>query len=305
MASVFKFCSFASSSVCLTDSLLDMKLKDKITKRSDPTPFYTIEFFLPKTDQGFSHLLGQMDRLSSLHPLAISVTWGAGGSTKDRSLDLAGMTQSECGIETILHFTCINVKGEMIDDALEVCLSISATSLKCLAQNPVRAQKSGVFKIFWLRAAARAIFCFVASNARDIYQGPPRGSEYWIPPDLRFVHAQDLVSYTRTSPEYSSNFCVGVAGYHDINPDQEVNEEEELVCSRQKFDAGADYIITQLFYDVDAFLSWINSPGTGQSPGFCVAPTAVIEVELSGEVPFPELIEALERIEGKAGKKEK
>jgi methylenetetrahydrofolate reductase (NADPH) len=73
--------------------------------------------------QGFSNLLGRVDRLSALHPLAISVTWGAGGSTKDRSLDLAGITQSECGIETILHLTCTNMEGGMIDDTLKVCFS--------------------------------------------------------------------------------------------------------------------------------------------------------------------------------------
>ena len=65
-------------------------------------------------------MLGRIDRLSALHPLAISVTWGAGGSTKDRSLDLAGLTQSEYGIETILHLTCTNMEGGMIDDALKV-----------------------------------------------------------------------------------------------------------------------------------------------------------------------------------------
>lgn len=106
-----------------------------------------------------------------------------------------------------------------------------------------------------------------------IYQDPPRGSEYWIPTDPRFVHARDLVSYIRTSPEYSSHFCIGVAGknshdhihivnglvgYPDRHPDQEVNEEEELIHLKEKVDAGADYIVTQLFYDVDAFLSWLQ-----------------------------------------------
>ncbi|KAF8513947.1 FAD-linked oxidoreductase-like protein [Gautieria morchelliformis] len=209
------------------------------------------------------------------------------------------MTQSECGIETILHLTCTDVEGGMIDDALK---SAKAWGI----QNSL------------LRAEARAIFCFVVNNARDIYQDPPRGSEYWIPADLRFVHAQDLVSYTRTSPEHSSHFCVGVAGYPDRHPDQEVNEEEDLVYLGQKIDAGADYIITQLFYNrvrdkgsiACRHRLWVEwNPHltllSRCSPVFCVAPTAVIEVELSSEVPFPELIEALERIEGKAGKKEK
>jgi len=59
--------------------------------------------------------------MSALEPLAISVTWGASGSTKDRSLELAGLTQSEYGVETILHLTCTNMEAGMIDEALKVC----------------------------------------------------------------------------------------------------------------------------------------------------------------------------------------
>ncbi|KAF8590028.1 MTHFR-domain-containing protein [Ramaria rubella] len=200
-----------------------MKLKDKIASRLDTTPFYTFEFFPPRTDQGFSNLLGRIDRLASLHPLAISITWGAGGSTKERSLDLAGLTQSEYGVETILHLTCTNMEGGMIDNALK------------------GAKERGIQNILALRG------------------DPPRGSEYWIPTDPRFVHAEDLVSHIRTSPEYSSHFCIGVAGYPDGHPDQEVDHEQELTILKAKIDAGADYIVTQLFYDVDSFLLWLKS----------------------------------------------
>ncbi|KAF8511149.1 methylenetetrahydrofolate reductase-domain-containing protein [Hysterangium stoloniferum] len=199
-----------------------MKLKDKIANRSKSRPFYTFEFFPPRTDQGFTNLLGRIDRLASLNPIAISVTWGASGSTKERSLDLAGLTQSEYGVETLLHLTCTNMERGMIDETLKA------------------AKASGIQNILALRG------------------DPPRGSEYWIPTDPRFVHARDLVAYIRASPEYASHFSVGVAGYPDGHPDQEVDEEAELINLKAKVDAGADYIITQLFYDVDAFLSWVN-----------------------------------------------
>jgi methylenetetrahydrofolate reductase (NADPH) len=58
-------------------------------------------------------------RLSSLNPLAISITWGAGGSTKDRSLELAGLTQAE-GLSTILHLTCTNMEQGLVDGVLQV-----------------------------------------------------------------------------------------------------------------------------------------------------------------------------------------
>lgn len=73
-----------------------------------------------KLRQGFDNLVARISRLSALHPIAVSVTWGAGGSTSDRSLDLAGFTQSECGIDTILHLTCTNMLPGMVDDALRV-----------------------------------------------------------------------------------------------------------------------------------------------------------------------------------------
>lgn len=55
-----------------------------------------------------------------LHPIAISITWGAGGTTKDRSLELARLSQSEYGAETILHLTCTNVQKGTIEDTLRV-----------------------------------------------------------------------------------------------------------------------------------------------------------------------------------------
>jgi methylenetetrahydrofolate reductase (NADPH) len=71
------------------------------------------------TFQGFENLASRISRLSALNPLAISVTWGAGGSTKDRSLELAGLSQSN-GLNTILHLTCTNMKMGLIDEVLKV-----------------------------------------------------------------------------------------------------------------------------------------------------------------------------------------
>ena len=69
--------------------------------------------------QGFENLMSRISRLSSLNPLAISITWGAGGSTKDRSLELAGLAQAD-GLTTILHLTCTNMEQGLVDDVLQV-----------------------------------------------------------------------------------------------------------------------------------------------------------------------------------------
>ena len=113
---------------------------------------------------------------------------------------------------------------------------------------------------------------------------PPRGKEEWIPADPRFQHGIDLVSYIRSSPKYSSQFCLGVAGqwYFDLStplslsnivtaypeghPDSQEDEDTQLEHLAQKVKAGADFIMTQIFYDVDAFLRWVRKcreKGTG------------------------------------------
>lgn len=65
-------------------------------------------------------MLARISRMSLLEPLAISITWGAGGSTKARSLELAGLTQDAYGIDTILHLTCTNMERGLVDEVLRV-----------------------------------------------------------------------------------------------------------------------------------------------------------------------------------------
>ncbi|KAF8298257.1 MTHFR-domain-containing protein [Clavulina sp. PMI_390] len=198
-----------------------MKLSEKIASWDSPHPFYTFEFFPPRTDQGFENLLGRIGRLAALKPIANTVTWGAGGSTKDRSLDLAGLSQSEHGVDTVLHLTCTNLEPGILDNVLR------------------SAKERGIQSILALRG------------------DPPWGSDHWIPTDPRFTHAIDLVEYIRSSAEFKDQFSVGVAGYPDGHTDAETLEGD-LQHLKEKVDAGADWIVTQLFYDVDGFIEWMN-----------------------------------------------
>lgn len=121
-------------------SISNKTLSQKIASHNINRPFYSFEFFPPRTDQvcslfeikvsvhlaytalqGFENLVSRIERLSTLNPLAISVTWGAGGSTKDRSLELASMIQ-KTGFDTIIHLTCTNMQMGLVDEALKVCL---------------------------------------------------------------------------------------------------------------------------------------------------------------------------------------
>jgi methylenetetrahydrofolate reductase (NADPH) len=73
--------------------------------------------------QGFSNLLSRISRLADLNPLAINITWGAGGSTEEETLELASLTQKEHGIDTVMHLTCTNMMQGSVDSALRVCNS--------------------------------------------------------------------------------------------------------------------------------------------------------------------------------------
>jgi len=73
--------------------------------------------------QGFDNLLSRISRLVLLNPLAVSVTWGAGGSTKDKSIQLASLTQNDHNLTTLLHLTCTNAELGQVDAVLQVCVS--------------------------------------------------------------------------------------------------------------------------------------------------------------------------------------
>ncbi|KAF8749438.1 Methylenetetrahydrofolate reductase [Rhizoctonia solani] len=215
-----------------------MKLSEKLANHTSDAPYFTFEFFPPRTEQVCPVLTGhdseltifgigilesstRITGLASLKPIAASVTWGAGGSTRDRSLDLAAFCQAENGLDTILHLTCTNMEKGTIDEALTT------------------AMEKGVSTVLALRG------------------DPPRGEEYWIPTDPRFQHAEDLVTYIKQHPKFGNHFCIGVAGYPDGHSEGG-SEEEQLTHLKRKVEAGAEFIITQLFYDVEKFKSWLR-----------------------------------------------
>ncbi|GAA5946504.1 hypothetical protein JCM3775_007554 [Rhodotorula graminis] len=195
------------------------RVSDRIAQLSPDQPFYTFEVFPPKTDIGLANLVDRIDRMSSLNPTWMHVTWGAGGSTQARSLELAGASQG-MGLETCLHLTCTNLEEGVLDKTLK------------------RAKELGVVNLLALRG------------------DPPRGEEYWTASSDMFQHATDLVRHIRK--EHGDAFCIGVAGYpegHADSPDKLADIEYLF----EKQQAGADFVVTQLFYDVDVFMKWYKA----------------------------------------------
>lgn len=158
--------------------------------------------------------------MAKLGPEFISCTWGAGGSTHERTLELCSTTQSVYGLDTCMHLTCTNMEKDKIDIALK------------------QAKEAGIQNILALRG------------------DPPRGHEYWTPIDNQFSHAIDLVKYIRQ--QYGDTFCIGVAGYPEGHVDSP-NKEQDMQYLKEKVDAGADFIVTQFFYDPEAFINWMQN----------------------------------------------
>jgi len=195
-----------------------MKIIDKINKKlEEKKPFFSFEYFPPKTDKGVENLYERLDRMSMFEPAWIDVTWGAGGSTSKLTLEICINAQKLVGLETMMHLTCTNMPREEIKNALQMC------------------KEGGIRNILALRG------------------DPPRGEE-WKQIEGGFANAIDLVKFIRQ--EYGDFFGIAVAGYPEAHIDA-VSYEEDLKHLKAKVDAGADFIITQLFYDTNIFLKYV------------------------------------------------
>jgi methylenetetrahydrofolate reductase (NADPH) len=203
------------------------KITDKIAALPADANYFSLEFFPPKTAMGFSNLRDRLDRMArALRPLFVNVTWGAGGSTANKSIELAEICQRELNLTTCLHLTCTNMSRKMIDSVLEDAKVLGVRNILALRGDPPRAAE---------------------------YQDPNGDPENAI--DEGFVWAIDLVKYIRS--KYGDYFCIGVATYPEGHADEShplgQSLEHDLPYLVEKTLAGADFLMTQLFFDTDAY----------------------------------------------------
>ncbi|OJD28470.1 methylenetetrahydrofolate reductase [Blastomyces percursus] len=197
-----------------------MHIKDKLAHaEATGRPGISFEFFPPKTAQGVQNLYDRMDRMHGYGPSFIDITWGAGGRLSELTCEMVNVAQSVYGLETCMHLTCTDMPREKVDAALQ------------------SAFKAGCTNILALRG------------------DPPREKEKWEATEGGFRYAKDLVKYIRD--KYGNHFDIGVAGYPEGCDDQ---DDPELLMEhlKEKVDAGGTFIITQMFYDVDNFLTWVE-----------------------------------------------
>jgi len=231
------------------------KIIDLINKKEDGSkPFVSIEFFPPRTETGVKNLYSRMERMKeSINPLFSDVTWGAGGSTAELTLDIAQQLR-DTGHVANMHLTCTNMEKDGdpkkgVHSALET------------------AKANGILNIVALRG------------------DPAAGQDEWKAADGGFTCALDLVKYIREN--FGSDFGISVAGYPEGHPNaislvedpSTMTEAEEARSSteggkvytcrdddykkemdylKEKVDAGADFIITQMFFDTKVFGTFVK-----------------------------------------------
>lgn len=204
------------------------KITDKIAALPAETNYCSLEFFPPKTSMGFSNLRDRLDRMArALRPLFVNVTWGAGGSTAIKSLELAEICQRELGLTTCLHLTCTNMSRRLVDKALDDAKALGIRNILALRGDPPR-----------------------RAEYRDSNEPQPDDED-----ESEFNWAADLVRYIRKT--HGDYFCIGVAAYPEGHADEShplgQSLEHDLPYLVEKAQAGADFIMTQLFFDIDAY----------------------------------------------------
>ncbi len=183
------------------------------------SPTFSFEFFPPKTEASVERLYHAIRELQPLKPSFVSVTYGAGGSTRDLTHDLVVRARKELNVTTIPHLTCVCHSEQDIQSILQ-------------------------------RYAGHGI-----SNILALGGDPPRDLAGYDKAADAFQHAVDLVRFIKkfngsgTHPDPGGRgFGIGVAGFPEGHPGTP-NRLTEMDHLKQKVDAGADYICTQLFFD--------------------------------------------------------
>ena len=184
-----------------------MSIYDLIEHRR--APLFSLEFFPPRTARGVEKLERDIVSLENFPIDYVSVTYGAGGTTRGRTSDLVVDIARVTKFTPVVHLTCVCHSRADIDALLD------------------RYAADGLDAIMALRG------------------DPPRDMAPGVDPYAHYRHAADLVAQIK---QHAHNFVVGVAGFPEGHPDTP-NRLHEIEYLKQKVDAGADYICTQLFYD--------------------------------------------------------
>lgn len=181
-------------------------------------PVFSFEFFPPRTPEGETALFRTIAELKELRPSFVTMTYGAGGSTRAKTVEWVSRIRNEIGIEAVAHLTCVgHARGEIgrvLDDLRD----------------------RGIDNVLALRG------------------DPPKGETGFRPHPDGFRYAHELVSFLRGRGD---PFCVGVAGYPERHPEAP-SAEADVAHLERKVAAGADFVTTQLFFDPGLYVRFVE-----------------------------------------------
>jgi methylenetetrahydrofolate reductase (NADPH) len=187
-------------------------------KRATKRPVISFEFFPPKTEEGDHNLLHKtIPALLPLQPDYCSVTYGAGGGTREKTLMIVDRIRREHHLTAMAHLTCVNATREEIRNVIEQIRAL------------------GIKNILALRG------------------DPPGGGGAFNKTEGGFEYAAELVRFIREM----EGFCVGVAGFPEGHMACNAGREADWQHLKHKIDQGAEFVLTQLFFDnADFFQFW-------------------------------------------------
>jgi methylenetetrahydrofolate reductase (NADPH) len=180
-------------------------------------PVFSFEFFPPKDDDGMARLHEALGELKDDEPGYVSVTYGAGGTTRERTVEITKAIKQEYGIEAMAHLSCV---GESTDGLRRMLDEIQA---------------AGIDNVLALRG------------------DPPRGQAKWTPHPDGLKYSVELI---RLIVEHY-DFCIGAACFPEVHPEAP-DMEHDLRYLKQKVEAGATFLITQLFFDNDFYFDFVE-----------------------------------------------
>ncbi|MBV8527273.1 MAG: methylenetetrahydrofolate reductase [NAD(P)H] [Candidatus Dormibacteraeota bacterium] len=179
-------------------------------------PFFSFEFFPPRSDAGEEALFQTIAQLRELEPTFVSVTYGAGGSTRTRTLELVARIRRETDIEPVAHMTCA---GSTVDE---------------------------------LRGLLDALIEAGIDNVLALRGDPTDGADTFTPVPGGLAHGHELIRLIRDH----YNVSIGAACHPENHPETD-SADAEVRHAKQKEEAGADFLVSNLFFDNAAFFDFV------------------------------------------------
>lgn len=190
----------------------------KISELFKHTPrTFSFEFFPPKDEISAVDFGINVGQLLKLNPSFVSVTYGAGGSTQERTFALVDYLQNRIGLTTMAHYTCVNASRDKVRHDVQALLAAGIENLMLLRGDPPKGQ---------------ATYSTVAEG---------------------FTFASEMIAYVKSFAKVS----IGAAAYPEKHPEAS-GLDADIAHLRQKVEAGADFLLTQLFFDNEKYFNFIN-----------------------------------------------